>query len=312
MVLVLWALVTILFVLFRLIPGDPMAIYIDVGLPPEAQEQILAQFGLNEPIWKQYLIYIANALQGDFGRSFHYRQPVMEIIAVKFWPTMLLMSATIFVTYLLGTVIGALMGWYRGSRIEPVVVSLALVFKSAPIFWTGMLAVGFFSVQLGWFPLGGMRAIGTNPQTFAEQYLTLEFLHHLILPTMVGALYAMGTPMLLMRSTLLEVLDEDYIELARAKGLSEYAILFRHGMRNATLPLVTVFAISLGSAIGGQVLIEVIFRWPGLGREIVDSVSRSDYPLSQALFFTMGAMAIFFNFVADLVYGFLDPRVVYD
>lgn len=312
MVLVLWALTTILFILFRLMPGDPLAIYVDAGLPPQARAAILEQFGLDQPLWKQYVLYMVNALQGDFGRSFHYRQPVLEIIADKFWPTILLMISIIFVTYTAGTLLGAVLGWNRGSRAEPIAVSLALVFKSAPIFWTGMLALGLFSVNLGWFPLGGIRAVGSNPQTWAEQYLTLEFLHHLVLPTVVGALYALGTPMLLMRSTLLEVLDEEYIELAKAKGLRERAVLFGHALPNAMLPLVTVFAVSLGSAVGGQVLIEVIFRWPGLGREIVLAVSRSDFPLSQALFFTLGLVTITMNFIADLIYGYLDPRVVYD
>ena len=310
--LVLWALITILFVLFRLLPGDPLAIYIDVGLPPEAHDQILKQFGLDQPVWKQYILYIYNAFQGDFGISFHYRVPVVEIIAAKFWPTMLLMSSIIFMTYTVGILLGAILGWHRGSSGEPVIIAVALAFKSAPVFWTGMLAVGLFSVILGWMPLGGMRSIGQNPQTWAEQYLTLEFLHHLILPTIIGALYHVGTPLLLMRSSLLEVLDEDYVELARAKGLTEQVVLFRHALRNALLPVTTALAVSLGSALGGQVLIEVIFRWPGMGREIIQAVASSDYPLSQALFFTMGTMTIAMNLVADLAYGYLDPRIVYD
>jgi peptide/nickel transport system permease protein len=287
-------------------------VYLDIGLPPEDQAEILQQFGLDQPIWRQYILYIYNAFQGDFGISFHYRQPVTEIIAVKFWPTMLLMSSIIFMTYSVGILLGAILGWHRGSRAEPGLISVALAFKSAPVFWTGMLAIGLFSVILGWFPLGGMRAVGQNPQTWAEEYLTLEFLHHLILPTIIGMLYHIGTPLLLMRSTLLEVLDEDYVELARAKGLTERVVLFRHAMRNALLPITTVLAVSLGSALGGQVLIEVIFRWPGMGREIVQAVGSSDYPLSQALFFTMGTMTIAMNLVADLVYGYLDPRIVYD
>jgi peptide/nickel transport system permease protein len=310
--LVLWALTTILFVLFRLLPGDPLTVYVDVGLPSDIQAQILRQFGLDQPLWKQYVLYLANALRGDFGISFHYRQPVTEIIADKFWPTMLLMSAIIFVTYAVGILLGAFLGWRRGSRTEPAVIAGVLVFKAAPVFWTGMLAIGLFSITLGWFPLGGMRAVGQNPQTWAEEYLTLEFLHHLVLPTLVGALYHIGTPLLLMRSTLLEVLDEDYVELARAKGLTERAVLYRHAVRNALLPVTTALAISLGSALGGQVLIEVIFRWPGMGREIVQAVSTSDYPLSQALFFTMGLMTIAMNLVADLAYGYLDPRIVYE
>ena len=310
--LVLWALITILFVLFRLLPGDPLTIYVDVGLPPEAQDAILRQFGLDQPIWKQYILYIYNAFQGDFGISFHYRLPVTEIIADKFWPTMLLMSSIIFTTYTVGIFLGAILGWHRGSRADSSLISIALMFKSAPVFWTGMLAIGLFSVTLGWFPLGGMRSIGQNPQTWADQYATLEFLHHLILPTVIGALYHIGTPLLLMRSTLLEVLDEDYVELARAKGLTERIVLFRHALRNALLPVTTALAVSLGSALGGQVLIEVIFRWPGMGREIIQAVASSDYPLSQALFFTMGAMTIAMNLVADLAYGYLDPRIVYD
>jgi peptide/nickel transport system permease protein len=290
-------------------PGDPLSIYIDAGLPAETQEAILRSFGLDKPLIIQYLSYLRNFITGDFGMSFHYRQPVLDIILDKFWPTFFLMGASLIISEFLGILLGALFARSRGKIVESIGVIASLALRAAPIFWTGVLAIGIFGLRLGWFPLGGMRAIGQDLPTWSSMYLSVEFLHHLILPVIVSVAFRFGSTMLLMRGSLLETLEEDYIELARAKGLSESIILFRHGLRNALLPVVTKIAVTIGFAMGGQVMLETVFRWPGMGREIVRAISRNDYPLAQAAFFFMSVLIVTMNFLTDLIYGYLDPRV---
>jgi peptide/nickel transport system permease protein len=186
-----------------------------------------------------------------------------------------------------------------------------LFFRSAPTFWVGLMAIILFSAGLGWFPAQGMRTVGTPSGSFAQMFLNWDFLHHLILPSIVAALYFMATPLLVMRNSMLEVLSEDYVEMAHAKGIKPRKVLFRHAARNALLPVVTSGALFIGSAIGGQVLIEVVFSWPGLGREIVTAVTRRDYPLAQACFIIISTTVMVMNLVADLLYAALDPRISY-
>jgi len=311
MVITLWVLTSILFLMFRLLPGDPVAMYIDAGLPQEAQAEIRAHFGLDRPIHEQYLLYMANIARGEFGRSFYYRVPVADVIGEKLLATALLMGTSVAVAFLLGTIGGVILAWKRGSKLEAGGLVAALLLRSAPEFWTGLMALMVFSYWLGWFPIGGMNEPGTNFTSPIQQYVSLDFLHHLVLPVMVAAGYYLATPLLIMRNSMLEVVGEDFVEMARAKGLPERAVMFRHAMRNALLPVVTVLTLMIGFAVGGQVLIETIFRWPGMGREMVLSVQRHDFPVAQASFFVLGVMVITMNFITDLLYGWLDPRVTY-
>ncbi|MDW7671837.1 MAG: ABC transporter permease, partial [Bacillota bacterium] len=175
----------------------------------------------------------------------------------------------------------------------------------------GLMMILLFSVRLGWLPAQGMRTAGTGGGTFAEMFFNKDFVRHLILPSLVAGLYFIATPMLIMRNSMLEVMSEDYIEMARAKGVKERIVLYRHAARNALLPVVTAGALFIGAAIGGQVLIEVVFSWPGLGREIVTAVTRHDYPLAQGCFIIISAIVMFMNLVADMLYAFLDPRISY-
>jgi peptide/nickel transport system permease protein len=312
MIVMMFALVTILFFMFRLLPGDPFAMFVDAALPVEAREHAMKQFGLDRPILVQYLTYMKNFLHGEFGMSFHYLRPVTEIIGEKFWNTVILMGAGLFLTFLIGIIGGAVMAWRRGSRLELFGIATTIFLRSAPTFWTGVMAIMLFSVRLKWFPLSGMRTPGQDLPTLWAKYFSPDFLHHLILPTLVLVAYDLATPLLVMRSSMLEVMKEDFIEMAFAKGLRERTVLMRHAVRNALLPIVTLFAIQAGFVIGGQVLVEQVFSWPGLGREIVLAIQRRDYPITQAAFFIMGVMVIVLNFLADLSYGYLDPRVVYD
>lgn len=312
MVLTLFVLITILFFLFRILPGDPLTMFLDAALPVEVQELVRAQFGLDKPIGEQYYLYMRNLLRGEFGVSFYYRRPVLEIIGDKLINTLFLMVASLTITFAVGVLGGSLVAWQRGSTLETLAVGLVIFLRSAPEFWLGMMALALFSYRLPLFPLGGMNTPGQNFHGFLEQYFSLDFLHHLLLPALVSASYYLATPFLVMRGSMIEVMKEDFIEMARAKGLRERQVLYRHGLRSALLPVVTVLALLIGFAIGGQVLIETIFRWPGMGREMVLAVQRNDYPVAQAAFFLMGVTVTFLNFLADLLYGYLDPRVTYD
>ena len=311
MAITLWVLTTLLFFMFRLLPGDPTLMYIDAGLSLEAQAAVREQFGLDKPLWEQYLLYFGNVLRGEFGRSFFYRVPVGDIIGEKLLATVLLMGTSVLIAFLLGAVGGAFLAWKRGSKLELGGLVGALLLRSAPEFWTALMALMIFSYWLGWFPIGGMRTPGQELPTALQKYLSVDFLHHLVLPVLVGAGYSLATPLLVMRNSMLEVVGEDFVEMARAKGLTERQVMFRHAMRNALLPVVTVLTLMIGFSVGGQVLVETIFRWPGMGREIVLSVQRHDYPTAQAAFLVLGVMVIIMNFITDLLYGWLDPRVTY-
>jgi len=250
-------------------------------------------------------------LRGEFGRSFFYRVPVSSIIGEKLLATFLLMGTSVLVAFLLGAVGGAVLAWKRGTKLELGGLVGTLLLRSAPEFWTALMALMIFSYWLGWFPIGGMRTPGQELTSAFQKYVSLDFLHHLVLPVLVGAGYSLATPLLIMRNSMLELVGEDFVEMARAKGLTERQVMFRHAMRNALLPVVTVLTLMIGFSVGGQVLVETIFRWPGMGREIVLSVQRHDYPTAQAAFFVLGVMVIVMNFITDLLYGWLDPRVNY-
>ena len=307
----LYVLTTILFFMFRLLPGDPTTMYIDAGLPPESQEAILQQFGLDKPLGHQYVIYLFNVIRGEFGTSFYYYAPVSEIIPPRLLSTVLLMGSTILLAFVFGVTFGTILAWKRGTLFEVGSLVTALTLRSAPLFWTGLMALIVFSYTLKWFPIGGMHTPGQQFASMFAKYFNLDFLHHLILPSLVAASYYMASPMLIMRNSMLEVMGEDFIEMAKAKGLRERTVVFKHAMRNALLPVVTVLTLMIGFAVGGQVLIETVFRWPGMGREMVLAIQRHDFPMAQASFFMLGVLVIGLNFITDLLYGYLDPRVTY-
>ncbi len=311
MVLCLFVVATMVFFMFRLIPGNPIGALMDPSLDAEAVKMLEQRFGLNEPLPTQYFLYLRNLVQGDFGTSFFYRKPAIEVLTDKVFNTIVLAVVALVLAYGTGILAGVWMAWRRGSKGESLLILLSLFFRSAPVFWVGMLLIMLFSYKLGWFPNGGIRAPGYDASSLWMKYLSLDFLHHLALPALVYALYYISTPMLLMRNTITEVLGEDFIEMARAKGVSETGIMYRHAARNALLPVVTSFTISVGLAVGGQVLVEYVFGWPGLGREIVLAAQRYDYPVAQASFIMLAATVMVMNLFADILYGILDPRISY-
>lgn len=309
MVISLVTVATILFFLFRLVPGGPMSAIMSPRMTEAARQRVIENFGLNEPLWKQYLLYMWQLLHLNMGQSFYYGQTVKSLIADRFVNTMSLMLTAFLISYTVGVFLGAQLGWLRGTKKERAGMLVVLFIRSTPVFWTGMIVLYLFAFHLNLFPLGGMRSVGANYSGIPSKFLSVDFLYHLVLPVFTLCTYYTGLPLLLMRNNLLEVLSEDYIDTARAKGLTNRRILFRHAARNAILPVVTAFAIAIGFAVGGQVLIETVFSWPGLGREMVKASLRSDYPVAQAAFLLLSLIVITMNFVADLAYTYLDPRV---
>ncbi len=303
-------ILTILFFLFRLALPDPTAALVMDGLSAEEQAMVRERFGLDRPLVEQYFIYLRNFMQGEFGLSFHYKSAVFPILMEKLFNTLALMLPAIFISYLIGPLLGVLLSWKRGSNTEFAGIIGGLTLRSAPVFWTGMIFIMIFGIRMGILPTSGMRTLPYEATSNLDKIMTLDYLRHLILPMFTIAIYYLGLPMLIMRNTMLEIMGEDFIELCQAKGLSERKIMYKHVARNALLPVVTQAAITIGLAVGGQVVVEVVFSWPGLGREMIQAVRTSDFPMAQSAFMMMAGLVLVMNTVADLLYGYLDPRVV--
>jgi peptide/nickel transport system permease protein len=310
--IIMVVILTLLFVLFRMMPGDPTTLMLASNISIEERDYLLAKWGLDQPYWKQYVLYFKNFIRGDFGSSFYYNKPVTEVLGDKVINSLVLMGVSILMAILVGGAAGTYCGWKRGGIIEKISIVVTLFLRSVPIYWLGIMLLSVFVFWLGWFPGSGMHSLDFSADSFWGKYFSLDFLRHLLLPGFCAFLTYLCDPLMIMRGSILEVQGEDYIELAKAKGLSDWQVMFRHGMRNAILPLITYIAILIGFAFGGQVLLETVFSWPGMGREMVLAVTRQDYPVCQAAFFLMAIVTVTMNFVVDLLYGFLDPRITYE
>jgi peptide/nickel transport system permease protein len=296
-----------MWLLFRLIPGDPAAVYISGRLSPEDIEGLRKLWGLDEPLYMQYLRYMTNLFRGSLGLSFYYREPVRNIVVPPLINTLMLMGPAMVIAIINGAVLGCYLGWRRGSRRERLGIILSLFVRSIPIYLSGTVALMLFSNFLGWFPLGGMRTIGRITSSWVGNFL--DVCHHLMLPLAVAILYAIGDVVVVARTSMLEIMEEEFLEFARARGLSDSRVQ-KIAMRNAIIPVITYSAIMIGFAFGGQVLLENVFSWPGIGRLMVDSVTRLDYPVAQATFFIMALAVITGNLIVDLLYSYLDPRII--
>ena len=306
---VLWAVASLSFLMFRLAPGDPTVNFLSPTFTAETRAVLLRAFGLDRPLWEQYLIYFGNLLRGDLGVSFLQGRPVLALLGEALPNTIVLTLVSLLAAYAFGIVAGAFLAFRRGSAVEAVAIPAALATRAAPEFWLGMLLLTGLAFQTGWFPTGGAVSPGTAAGSTAERLLSADFWWHLVLPALTLALYLQGLPLLLMRATMLEVLSDEFITMARMKGLSRWSIVMRHAARNALLPVVTAFALGLGASIGGNVVVETVFGWPGIGRVLVEAVQGADYPLAQGAFIMIAAALVLMNTVADLAYAVLDPRV---
>ena len=309
MVITLWVLITLVFFLFRLIPADPTALFIGPSLDAESQKQLHAQFGLDKSLPEQYVLYMANLFKGEFGISIRTNRQVLGMLSGKIINTLWMMGSSMSLALGLGIIFGTILAWKRGTGVDTGGIALFLALRSAPEFWLGMIFLVIFGFQLQWFPIGLMLTPGHTYAGFFDKYFSLDFVHHLFLPVFTMTIFYLATPMLVTRNSILDVLHEDFIEMAHAKGLSPKRIMFRYALRNALLPVVTIAPLMLGFAIGGQVLLEKVYSWPGMGRELVEAVSSMDYPVVQAAFLFLGSIVIIGNFLADILYMYLDPRV---
>ena len=327
-----WAFFTILFVLilnfflFRVLPGDPARAGIrDPRLKKEAVEAIRVRFGLDKPVINcfeslnpikfgsctvnpldtQFFIYVNNLLHGEMGISYHSNRPVADILMERLWNTILLIGAGQILAIIIGVIFGMFAAWKARTNIDYGALIISLVAWSLPTFWLGIILL-FWGSNSG-LPIGGMQTPGMSSQPFFAR--AGDVLRHMFLPTLTYTIVYMGEYMLIMRSSLLDVLSEDYILTAKAKGLSAFQVLKDHALKNAMLPLVTVIAINLGFTMAGAVQIESVFSWPGLGGAVYEAVNRRDFPVLQGAFLLIAVAVILANLIADLMYSYLDPRV---
>jgi len=309
---IFFVIMTVLFVLFRLAPGDPVSRMVDPSMTPEDARLLMESMGLDQPLWTQYLYYLKNVATGNMGISFHYGEPVIDILMNRLPNTILLFTTSIILSALLGVFLGKIAAWKRGQRTDTLMTIGALFCHTLFLPWLALMMIWFFAYRIGWFPITGMVSpdVWIDPGAgFAAR--TLDVLHHMALPLMTLILIHFGSYLLVMRSSMLDTLKDDYIITARAKGLDEKTIRDHHAAPNAALPVVTSVGLSLAFSINGGALTETVFTWPGIGRELVFSVSHSDYPLAQAAFLIIAIVVLVANLVVDVLYAYLDPRIRY-
>ena len=298
------------FALFRMMPGSPERILTrNPNISAEVKTQLRIKWGLDKPLFPdQFISYVASTAQGDLGLSYKYRgQPVTEVIGSRIWPTVILFGLGEVIAIVVGMGLGAYAGWRRGGPVDYIGNGISLILYATPYFVLGMFLLIIFATGLGWFPTNGMLTAGAQYASFTDQLL--DFAHHLVLPLATVSLGLIGLYSILMRSSIMETLSEDYIQTARAKGLPDGHILRAHALPNAMLPAVTIVAIQFGYVIAGAITAEIVFNWPGIGRLTVDALSARDYPVLQGIFLLLAVSVVIANLIADLVYSLLDPRV---
>jgi dipeptide transport system permease protein len=309
------------FTLIRLVPGDPIEVMVgERRLDPEMHAALMHQMGLDQPLYQQYFNYITGLVQGDLGTSLVTREPVLKEFLVLFPATVELTLVALLLAMLVGMPAGMIAGLKRGTAVDHSVMGVAMTGYSMPIFWWGLIMIMFFSVDLGWTPVSGRIAIEYDiPQRTGlllidsllsgEDGAFLSALRHLILPVIVLGTVPMAVIARMTRSSMLEVLREDYIRTARAKGLAPLRVIVVHALRNALIPVITVIGLQVGSLLAGAVLTETIFSWPGIGKWLIDSIARRDYPVVQTGILVSASIFVFVNLIVDLLYGWANPRI---
>lgn len=292
-IVVLWGISTIVFVVMRL-SGDPVTLLLPQDATPEDHARISHELGLDRPMWVQYGIFISNMVHLDFGSSIHLRQPAFQVVMERIPATLELSAAAFLLAVIVAVPVGVLAAVKPYSFWDNVAMFFALIGQSAPTFFLGIMLIMVVSLRLGLFPTGGRGDLS-----------------YLVLPAITLGANAMASIARLTRSAMLEIIHKDYIRTARSKGLAERLILFRHAFKNAAIPVVTIMGIQLGGLLGGAVVTETVFSWPGIGRLAINSIYNRDYAVVQAAVFMTAVFFVFINFVVDLVYGFLDPRIRY-
>jgi peptide/nickel transport system permease protein len=307
-----WASLTFNFVLPRMMPGDPgdaLAAQLQGRVPPETLEAMEEAYGLSDdPLWQQYFAYLGNVFRGELGVSTSaFPAPVSEVIRQALWWTLLLGGTAVIIAFLAGTILGIIAAWRRGSWADSFLPPFLQLIGSFPYFWLAMLALYFLGFQWGMFPLRHAYSDTLSPE-FSWEFIS-SVAYHLVLPAGTIVLVSVGGWLLSMRNAMISTLSEDYVTMAEAKGLPQGRVMFSYASRNAMLPNLTQFGMALGFVLGGSLITEIVFAYPGLGYKLITAVQRLDYPLMQGIFLMITFAVLVANLIVDLLYVRLDPRV---
>jgi peptide/nickel transport system permease protein len=284
----------LVFVILRVVPGDPAKMLLPEGAPQSAIEELNRQLGLQEPLHVQYGLFVQSVFRGDFGQSFQYRAPALQVVTERLMATVQLALAAMLITVGVGVSLGIVAAVRRGTGYDYASTVLAVLGQSLPNFWLGIMLILLFGVALRWLPTSGF-----------------ESWRHLILPAVTLAAFPMALVARLTRSSMLEILGRDFIRTGRAKGLAERAVILRHALRNAAVPLLTVLGLQIGTLLGGAVITESVFAWPGMGKLVVDAIFFRDFPVVQTVLILSATLFVVINLLVDLLYTVIDPRIRY-
>lgn len=305
---VILAIVLLNFLLIRLAPGDPASVMAgQAGAADQLfMDQLREQFGLDRPLYEQAYLYVSGVLQGDLGFSYRQGTAVSQLIWERLPATLLLTVSAFVFALVAGVVLGAIAAMNVGRLLDFLVSIVSLIFYATPLFWVGLMSILLFSVQLGWLPAFGMATVGAGHTGWVH---VVDVAEHLVLPAMTLGLFYMAVYARMTRASMLEVRDMDFVRTARAKGLKPGPIVRRHILRNAILPIITLAGIQAGQLVGGAILTETVFGWPGIGRLAFDALLQRDYQVLLGVFFVTSVMVVIFNVVADVIYRIADPRI---
>ena len=284
----------VIFVISRL-SGDPIVLLLPTEAPPALIEQVRRDMGLAEPVWRQYLIFAGKALQGDFGQSYRWQQPALQLVLARLPATIELALAALLFSVALAVPFGVLSAVHRGSWVDKLGKGFAMLGQAMPNFWVGLLLILVFSIELNWLP-----AYGTGGPA------------NLIMPAIALGWYPVAAQTRIVRSAMLDVLDSDYIRMGRAVGAPEWVLVWKYALRNAAVPLVTILGVYFASMLGGAFVVETIFAWPGVGRTVVEAVFSRDFPVVQVGVLLTSVLFVLSNLLVDLSYGLIDPRIRHD
>ncbi|CPR14945.1 ABC transporter permease [Brenneria goodwinii] len=297
---VLLILATVVFLIVRVTPGDPAAVMLGSDATPQDIAELRERLGLNAPLLQQYVSFIAKAVQGDLGQSIFLNMPVTSALAARAEPTFFLTLFSILIATIIALPVGILSAYKRGSAFDQIVVGVTMVAASIPSFWLGLILIQTMAVKLGWFPVSGYG--GPDSSFFTR-------LHHLVLPAIALGIVNSALITRFTRAAMLDVLSDDYIRTARAKGAAEKTVILKHALKNALIPIITVIGLSIALLVSGAVVTETVFGLPGIGNLVVSAVQRRDYPVIQGALLAVAAIYVLINFIVDMLYILVDPRV---
>jgi len=313
----------IVFLLIHMIPGDPLDVMLGDRVTEEARLAFAQRLGLDKPLYVQYWQWFINAIRGDFGQSIRSNEQVFSEILSRLPATIELTIAALMIAIVFGIYFGVTAARYRNTIIDQSMIGLSLLGVSIPIFWLGMMMIFLFAVLLGWLPVSGRIAMGASMPDLTGFYLLdsllvgrtdlfIDSLKHLVMPAAALATVSLSLITRITRSSMLDVLGEDYVRTARAKGLPMRKVIYKHALKNAMIPVVTVIGLQFAKLMGGAILTEVVFSWPGIGRLLITGIAYRDYPMVQGIVFFVASAFILVNILVDLYYAYLDPRIRYE